>query len=308
LIPRQPATVDLSRIRWKNAPRQAGVPGREKIKVVEPEHADGALFPARAGDKLRAARVKAGLDLNDVATRTRVPLRHLQAIESGDHANLPSPTYAIGFAKSYARAIGEDPEAIARDLRDEIGQRQPEMRGQSVEFDDADPSRLPSRTLAWTAAAIALLIAISYGVWRNWLMSDAAMPEPVAQVAEAPKASAPPPAPAANPAGEVVLTARESVWLRIYDAKDKVLFEKEMAAGERFVVPPDADNPMVRTGRAELIAVTVDGREVAPLGPAERTVKDVGISAASLAARPPAEAAPNVADPAAATANSSVQP
>jgi cytoskeleton protein RodZ len=278
--------------------------------VVDDEAREDVLFPARAGEQLRAARIKAGLDLNDVATRTRVPLRHLEAIEKGDHANLPSPTYAIGFAKSYARAIGEDAEAVARVLRDEMGQRQPEQRGESVEFDDADPSRVPSRTLAWTAAGIALLIAISYGVWRNWMMSDSAMPEPAAQVAEAPKTGAAPPAPAApNPAGEVVLTAKEPVWLRIYDAKDKVLLEKEMAAGERFVVPRDADNPMIRTGRAELLTVTVDGREVAPLGPAERTVKDVGISSTALAARPP-ETAPTAAaaNAAAPVATSGVQP
>jgi cytoskeleton protein RodZ len=33
--------------------------------------------------------------------------------------------------------------------------------------------------------------------------------------------------------------------------------------------------------------VTVGGREVAPLGPPEKTIKDVGISAVALAARPP---------------------
>lgn len=256
--------------------------------MVEPEHADEVHLPVRAGERLRTARLKAKLDLGDVATRTRVPLRHLEAIETGDHASLPSSTYAIGFAKSYARAVGEDAEAVARVLRDELGQRQPEQRGDSLDFEDANPSRVPSRTLAWTAAAIALLIVIGYGVWRNWLMSDPAMPEAASQVVGAPpRAQAPAAAQAANPAGEVVLTAREAVWLRIYDASDKVLFEKEMAAGERFTVPTAADNPMIRTGRAELIGVTIDGREVASLGPAERTIKDVAISAAALSARPP---------------------
>jgi cytoskeleton protein RodZ len=99
-------------------------------------------------------------------------------------------------------------------------------------------------------------------------------------------------APALNPApmgpGEVVLTASNNVWLRIYDASDKVLFEKEMAAGERYVVPADANDPKIRTGRADLIAITVNGKAVPTLGPAERTVKDVGISAAALLARPAA--------------------
>ena len=52
--------------------------------MVDTEAPDAALFPERVGDRLRSARVKGGLDLSDVATKTRVPLRHLQSIEMGD--------------------------------------------------------------------------------------------------------------------------------------------------------------------------------------------------------------------------------
>lgn len=256
--------------------------------MVDTESSDQALFPQRAGEILRAARIRSGLDIGDVATRTRIPLRRLEAIERGDHSDLPSPTYAIGFAKSFARAVGADPEVVATALRDELGHRQPGQR-ELADLDDFDPQRLPSRSLAWTAAIIALLILGGYGLWRGWLMQD---PPVVDQATVA--TTAPTVAPTAQPAvpapaptnGQVVLTARDAVWLRIYDGSDKVLFEKEMAAGERYEVPRDATNPMIRTGRAELIAVTVDGEDVAALGAPERTIKDVGISAAALAARP----------------------
>jgi cytoskeleton protein RodZ len=261
--------------------------------LVDSEARDDALFPMRAGERLRAARIKAGLDMGDIATRTRVPLRRLEAIERGDMDDIPSPTYAVGFAKSFARAVGEDPDEIARILRDELGQTQPEQRGRDLaEVEDFDPQRVPSRTLAWTALAIVLLIVGGYAAWRGWLTRDPAAPAPKVEVADvaAPKAVTPDAAPAPNPTGQVVLTAKEAVWLRIYDAADKVLFEKEMTAGERYEVPADANNPMIRTGRADLLSVTVGGREVAALGPAERTVKDVGVSAAALTARPPAAA------------------
>jgi cytoskeleton protein RodZ len=274
--------------------------------VVEPDSVDKALFPERVGDRLRSARIKAKLDLNDVAGRTRVPLRHLEGIEQGNYSGMPSPTYSIGFAKSYARAVGEDPETIARMLRDEIGQRQPEQRGESIDFEDADPSRLPTRTMALTALAIIVLILAGYSYWRGWLLRDPALPPAQPEIVEATQAPvARPPAPATlSPTGEVVLTAREPVWLRIYDANDKVLLQKEMAAGERFVVPADANKPMIRTGRAELIAVTIDGRDVAPLGPPERTIKDVEIGAAALTARAAPAAGPGVAN-AASSANPS---
>ncbi len=257
--------------------------------MVDTEAKDQALFPERAGELLRAARMRAGLDLGDVATRTRIPLRTLEAIERSDHSDLPSPTYAIGFAKSFARAVGADPDAVAHALRDELGHQQPGSR-EMVDLDDFDPQRLPSRKLAWTAALIALLILGGYAFWRGWLMRD---PAPAAFEVASPGGEAVEPAQNAmvpvqpSPTGQVVLTAHDAVWLRVYDASDKVLFEKEMAAGERFEVPADANKPMVRTGRAELIAVTIDGKDAASLGPPDRTVKDVVVSASALIARPP---------------------
>lgn len=278
--------------------------------MVDSEASGDALFPERVGDRLRGARIKAKLDLNDIASRTRVPLRHLEGIEQGDYSGMPSPTYSIGFAKSYARAVGEDPETIARMLRDEIGQRQPEQRGESIDYEDADPSRLPSRTLALTALGIILLILAGYGYWRGWLVRDPAAPSPQPEMVDATQtpAAAPPEPAGPSATGEVVLTAREPVWLRVYDANDKVLFEKEMAAGERFAVPRDANKPMIRTGRAELIAVTIDGTEVATLGPSEQTIKNVEISAAALVARPTAPPVASAGDAAAAGNASATAP
>ena len=46
-----------------------------------------------------------------------MPLRHLTAIEGGEYGGLPSQTYATGFARAYARAIGADEVAITRQLR-----------------------------------------------------------------------------------------------------------------------------------------------------------------------------------------------
>ncbi len=272
--------------------------------MVDTEPNDQALFPARAGEILRAARVRSGLDLGDVATRTRIPLRTLEAIERSNHSDIPSATYAVGFAKSFARAVGADPDAVAHALREELGQRQPGSRD-VVDLNDFDPQRLPSRKLAWTAALLALLIVGGYGLWRGWLMRDpVAEPVDVAQpvapsTAVVQNAVQPTPASAT---GQVVLTAKDAVWLRVYDAADKVLFEKEMAAGERFEVPQDANTPMIRTGRADLIAVSVDGQEVATLGPPERTVKDVGISAQALAARSVPAGSATVQSPGNATA------
>lgn len=292
--------------------------------MVDNQDAATALFPERVGDRLRAARLAAGIDLSDVATKTRVPLRHLQAIEGGDYATLPGITYCVGFVKAFARVVGIDEDSATDDLRAELRELNLDQRAERIEYQVADATRLPTKTLAWVAAAVGLLFVIAVGVWRSSLMSD---PDPVTEIAatngddetvEAPgaddlapigTAATPSPGvqPPVNATGQVVLTATSPVWMRVYDAADKVLFEKEMVAGERFIVPPDANNPQIRTGRADLISVTVDGKAVAALGPAQRTVKDVGISAAALAARPPA-AADTAVDPSAPAAVLPVRP
>lgn len=258
----------------------------------EGEVPEAGLFPQSVGERLRIMRESAKLDLTDIATRTRIPLRHLEAIERGDYAELPSQTYALGFTRSYARALGADEVPLISNLRDELGREDPATRGH-LPYEPVDPSRVPSRLLAWTAAAIALLLAVGYGVWRTQYYgtdtevaapSDLPAPPPDVTPTLATNAT---PAPAAPATGDVVLTATAPVWLKIYDGSKTRLFEKEMAVGESYTVPANAVNPQILTGRPDALKVTVGGREVAPLGPPEKTIKDVGISAVALAARPP---------------------
>ena len=65
-------------------------------------------LPVSVGERLRGAREAAGLSLEDIATSTRIPTRHLESLETSDFSRLPAPTYTIGFAKSYAAAVGLD--------------------------------------------------------------------------------------------------------------------------------------------------------------------------------------------------------
>ena len=73
------------------------------------------------GERLRAAREAKGLALEDIAAQTRIPQRHLEAIERADWDALPAPTYTTGFAKSYASAVGLDRTEIGDQLRAEMG-------------------------------------------------------------------------------------------------------------------------------------------------------------------------------------------
>jgi cytoskeleton protein RodZ len=257
--------------------------------MVDEETPEAALFPERVGDRLRAARVKAGLDLSDVATRTRIPQRHLTAIENGDYSALPALTYCVGFVKSYARAVGADEVELGRDVRAELGYST-DGRVDHADYDAVDPARVPGKTLALTGVAIAALVAGAYGLFRSGAFDGLGSGTgSVVAVTDGPVAgsgaAATPAKPNVPAGGQVVLTALDQVWLQVDDDNQKALISREMKAGETFVVPANSVNPRLKTSRADKLKVTVGGVEVPPVGPPERLVKNIAISAAALLAR-----------------------
>jgi cytoskeleton protein RodZ len=251
-----------------------------------PEEAMVHSAPERPGDLLRKAREAKGMTIEAVAEQTRVASRQLRAIEQNEFSALPGTPYAVGFARAFARAVGADEVEVARGVRQELGTGGTADRYEM--FEPIDPARVPPRVLAWTAAIVAAVLAVAYGVWRSEYFAAPTDAELSSEAENPPAvvAKTPGSAPAAQPTGPVVLTAISSVWLRIYDQAGQRLLEKELAQGESYTVPANANNPMILTGRPDALAVTVGGRAVAPLGPPQKTIADVPISAAALLARP----------------------
>ena len=250
--------------------------------------AEPGLFPQSVGERLRAARLAKKLELADIATRTRIPLRHLEAIEAGNYSGLPTPTYAVGFAKAYARAVGENEAEIAREVRgraEVTAARRPEY----VPYETDELPRTPSGGVMVVAIGLALLVLVGAGLWFGTTLFrgdglDRSTPAVAGSVAPDNAAA---PAPAASPttAGQVTLVATDEVWLRVYDAGNTTLKLGTMAPGERYDVPQDANNPMINVGRPDKLQVLLNGSAVAPLGDGRVAIKDVAISAAALQAR-----------------------
>ena len=97
--------------------------------------------------------------LEDIAAQTRIPLRHLESLEIGDWDKLPAPTYTIGFAKSYATAVGLDRTEIGDQLRSEMGGQRYRVRRYAEVFEPADPARTMPQWLVLSAiGAIVLLV------------------------------------------------------------------------------------------------------------------------------------------------------
>lgn len=273
----------------------------------DPEPLDEEIVeaePVTAGERLRLAREAKKLSLEDVAAQTRIPQRHLASIETADWDNLPAPTYSIGFAKSYASAVGLDRVEIGNQLREEMGGQRFTSTASDV-FEPADPARtMPMGLVLGAIIAVVLLIAL-----MSWLNSRALQPdEPAANVAAmetnaAAPATAPAPAPVVPAQGPVVLTATAPIWLQVSERGGATLFSGTLQPGQTYVVPTTATAPLLKTGKPEALSIKVGNATVGPVGPAATTVSNISLLPADLlktpapatAATPPPSAAPPAA-------------
>lgn len=264
-------------------------------KFEEELESNSDLDLQSAGEMLRQARERKQLSIEDIAKDTRIPQRHLSSIEAGDFDALPGRTYAIGFAKSYARAVGLSDATIGSRLREEmeeqgLGAYQPETSA----YSPANATSIPPRALAFTAAGIGVLVLVGYLIWRTLLLEPSAITtteadpqtdDTVAAEANTNTGTTTQTAGVPSATGTVVLTATQPAWIKIYDEEGERLYENEMSPGDSFTIPSDANNPQILTGRPDALEVTIDGQIVPPLGSGERTIADVGVSAAALLAR-----------------------
>jgi transcriptional regulator with XRE-family HTH domain len=261
-------------------------------------------LPQTASARLRAAREALGLTTGDIAARTRITIRHVEALDRGDLAALPGRPYVLGFVRNYARAVGLDGAELATLARSEMDASVPRPVPRMVhQFDVDDPAKIPSRLVTWAALGLVIAVLGAGGVfWRSYYAPGAALPSLV----EPDSAPKPRPAvvakPAAVPAGPVVFTAREDgIWVKFYDGHGTQLLQKQLARGESYTVPADAVDPKLWTGRPEALTITVAGQAVAPLSDKRGIVRDVPVTAQALLARAPvAAASPPAVSPAAA--------
>lgn len=251
---------------------------------------------ATVGQRLKAAREAKKLSLADVASQTRIPIRHLQHIEEENWEAMPALTYSIGFARSYANAVGLNGNEIGAELRQQLGTSRATYEAPSY-YEPADPARVPPSSLAYVAAGIALVLIVGYIIWRS-LAVGAPDAEEIA-VAEAPVQApvtatpAQPSGPTISATGAVVIAATDEVWLRISEAGGGAsLFEGIMRAGDLYQIPATAQRPQIRTGRPQALRVSVGGTEIPPLGQPEQTIDNVSLLASDLAARASAPATP----------------
>ena len=237
------------------------------------------------GERLRNAREAKGLTLAVAETLTRIRATYLSALEEEQFARLPGAVYARGYLRTYALALGLDPDDLMEAYPGAFSRsHEPIFTSLPTEIPirPAVPPSVTRRIALYAGGAILLVIAILGIIGYQQLhqfaqpvpkpapppTSEPAHPaeEPAPSPASPPLAGAvQPAAPAARaaiPGGGVELTVQATgpCWLLV-SADGEEVFKGTVNAGDVRVWRARA-RVTVRVGNSEAVSVLVNGQPV----------------------------------------------
>jgi cytoskeletal protein RodZ len=139
---------------------------------------------ADLGQHLHYLRQKQYLTLEQVAEKTKIPVRTLAAIESGRPDQLPEPVYIQGFIRRFADAIGADGTQFANDFSAEVEQEPQDTAWQGTVQAQLRPLHL---YLLYTGLVVCAVSGLSFLLSRSTsqmvgLVGTAQLPAPESQL------------------------------------------------------------------------------------------------------------------------------
>ncbi|HZS53011.1 MAG TPA: RodZ domain-containing protein [Bryobacteraceae bacterium] len=242
------------------------------------------------GQKLREARSRLGLTLEQVSADTRISLKNLRAIEADDLSCISSPFFYRSFVRQFAGKVEIDYTNIADEVQQTANTLpQPLMPGQGdtgTIHVSALKVRRP-RNLRWLRSVMSFCVVVTacsamYALWQNshadWHSLVANLTahinsqrknnvavvkatEPLAPLETKQSAVAPPP----TSDFYVQLSAIERTWLSIV-ADGKETFSGVLDASETKILEGH-ESARIRTGNAGGLNVTFNGKDIGTLGP-----------------------------------------
>lgn len=268
---------------------------QEPLQSTPPSSLPGNAGP---GARLQAARVAAGMSLDQVAQQLKLAPRQVQALEEENFAQLPGRTFARGFVRNYARLLSLDAEDLLSLLPDAA--RAPALEAPALQSTTAMIAELPIASAAqprftrWVIPIVlvaCIVLAAAYEWYRGELapQNNAPGAVPLAAAPAAPRsmelanplaAEAQTVAPAATPAASessaavvAVVTAPPAPaaplqlrfagpsWTEIRDRDGQVLVFHLFTAGNEQSVRGSAPFDLV-IGNASEVTVVYRGAPV----------------------------------------------
>ena len=173
------------------------------------------------GFRLKSAREASGVSLRDIAAKTKISVSALEALERNDFSRLPGGIFSRAFVRSYAIAVGLDPETTVQEFLDEMKQSENEaarVASTPSEVTPEDRAFLERQKRAIRLLQIAGVLvvvaagtgaALAYMKWKKSAPADApaaavappSSPSPQTSSTGSPPVPQPPPASPASAPG-----------------------------------------------------------------------------------------------------------
>jgi cytoskeletal protein RodZ len=112
------------------------------------------------GEFLRTARERRGLTIQQISKETKIPLRHLDALEHGNLNAVPGGVYRRGEIRAYAHVVGLDEKVALAQLERALEPPAPPEQSPPAS-PPVTPVRLPARRV--TLFAIGVLAGVAIG-------------------------------------------------------------------------------------------------------------------------------------------------
>lgn len=248
----------------------------------QPSEPETASF----GSWLRRQREMREISLRDIADRTKISLRYLEAMEDDRFDLLPAPVFAKGFLREYARYVGLSPDEVVNHYLAVQQQQSPEEDG--IKKDQTlvnRPHRVQPQPRSWTyglflALAVLVLIALIWVLawYNNRRRSEPAAdatPPPIAAASQTALPSSPAPVPDRPSAPlEVTLDFVADCWVEVR-VDDKPFLSEQRVQGES--LPIEAQKSVdIRLGDTAAAEIQVNGQAY-PLNGKAGEVREIRI-------------------------------
>lgn len=223
------------------------------------------------GKKLREARTRRKLTLQEVEAATKIRGRYLQAIENEDWDQLPGDTYARAFIRTYGALLGLDGERLAEDQRRQRGAARPgerlprvDPRPRPVARKRRTAPRVPSGAIALLVTALIVVALLVVGLSGG---GGSGNPRPEGGEAEPSRSNRNAGAgqkqlPQSSPPGHTLrLLANGEVWVCLLSGGGKSLVGGDILAAGESAGPFRSGSFTVALGNGA-VTMTVDGKQL----------------------------------------------
>jgi len=146
----------------------------ERVAACEDMAREGGL--AAFGEELRRAREERGVAVETICEATKVPVKHIRALEAGAFAELPGGVFRRGFVRSYLGVLGLEEGAWMKRFEEscrESGMGDPAGMEWVAFAENVKKGRVsPRRGLGVRRVVLGLLLAaLALGGWCGWRLA-----------------------------------------------------------------------------------------------------------------------------------------